>query len=124
MYMYKDFEVNEWLELLNNRDVFKEENMLIMRRLMDLGGEATCSQLANKYGETWAYYSSMCSKLAQRVAAEKNIDFENGRMVQKFVGRYYLTARKCLMMMTLMELFVDFEIKFEKGFGTSGSVRV
>lgn len=76
MYMYKDFEVNEWLELLNNRDVFKEENMLIMRRLMDLGGEATCPQLANKYGKTWAYYNSMCSKLAQRVAVEKNVVFE------------------------------------------------
>ena len=76
MYMYKDFEVDEWLELLNNRDVFKEENLLIMRRFVDCGGEATCSQLANRYGETGAYYSSMCSKLAQRVAGKKNVDFE------------------------------------------------
>ena len=72
--MYKDFEVNEWLELLNNQDVFKYDNILIMRRFADIGGEATCSQLANTYGGSWGYYNSMCSKLAKRIADFKQIE--------------------------------------------------
>lgn len=76
MYMYKDFEVDEWLELLNNRDVFKEENMLVMRRFMDIGDAATCTQLANKYGKNYNYYITVCKSLAKRIAEVKGVVFE------------------------------------------------
>lgn len=71
-----DLSVQEWLDLFKNKDVFKYENMLIMRRFLDIGGSATCSQLSGRYGKAWGYYNSMCSKLAKRISEEKNIELE------------------------------------------------
>lgn len=71
-----DLSVQEWLYLFKNKDVFKYENMLIMRRFLDIGGAATCSQLSGRYGKAWGYYNSMCSKLAKRISEEKNIELE------------------------------------------------
>ena len=71
-----DLSVQEWLDLFKNKDVFKYENMLIMRRFLDIGGAATCSQLSGRYGKAWGYYNSMCSKLAKRISEEKNIELE------------------------------------------------
>lgn len=71
-----DLSVQEWLDLFKNKDIFKDENMLIMRRFLDIGGAATCSQLSGRYGKAWGYYNSMCSKLAKRISEEKNIELE------------------------------------------------
>lgn len=76
MTSYEDFSETEWTELLHDEQIFKYDNILIMRRLMDIGGEATCSQLANKYGKSWGYYNSMCSKLAKRIADFKHIELD------------------------------------------------
>lgn len=72
----EDLSVQEWLDLFKNKDIFKDENMLIMRRFLDIGGAATCSQLSGRYGKVWGYYNSMCSKLAKRISEEKNIELE------------------------------------------------
>ena len=74
MTFYEDFSEAEWTALLHNEQIFKYDNILIMRRLMDAGGEATCSQLANDYGKSWGYYNSMCSKLAKRIADFKQME--------------------------------------------------
>lgn len=71
-----DLSVQEWLDLFKNKDIFKDENMLIMRRFLDIGGAATCSQLSGRYGKAWGYYNSMCSKLAKRISEEKKIELE------------------------------------------------
>lgn len=56
-----------WLELLNDRNVFTEKDLQIMKRLLDYGGEATCSQLADRYGENKNFYNSGSVALARRV---------------------------------------------------------
>ena len=71
-----DLSVQEWLDLFKNKDIFKDENMLIMRRFLDIGGAATGSQVSGRYGKAWGYYNSMCSKLAKRISEEKNIELE------------------------------------------------
>lgn len=76
MTFYEDFSEAEWTALLHNEQIFKYDNILIMRRLMDAGGEATCSQLANDYGKSWGYYNSMCSKLAKRIADFKQMELD------------------------------------------------
>lgn len=85
MTFYEDFSEAEWTALLHNEQIFKYDNILIMRRLMDIGGEATCSQLANEYGRSWGYYNSMCSKLAKRIADFKQIELDkrpNGQEIR------------------------------------------
>ena len=64
--------VEEWLSLINDPQIFTEDSLTIMRRMLDIGGEATCIQLAKKYGESWNYYNRGSSSLAQRVAAKTN----------------------------------------------------
>ena len=40
--------VSEWTNLLDDKDVFYPESLEIMKRMMDFGGQATCTQLALK----------------------------------------------------------------------------
>lgn len=60
--------VADWVRLLNDRSVFTPGSLEIMKRLKDYGGQATCSQLTIKYGETKNFYNSGSVALARRVA--------------------------------------------------------
>lgn len=60
--------VNDWVELLNDSSVFTPSNLQIMKRMLDYGGQATCTQLSVKYGETKNFYNSGSSSLARRIA--------------------------------------------------------
>ncbi|MCD8196339.1 MAG: AAA family ATPase [Lachnospiraceae bacterium] len=57
-----------WLELLHDSEVFTDSSLEIMKRMKDYGGQATCSQLATKYGESPNFYNSGSIALACRVA--------------------------------------------------------
>lgn len=57
----------QWVSLLNDESVFTEQALEVMTRMKDFGGEATCSQLAEKYGDTANYYNSASTALARRV---------------------------------------------------------
>lgn len=58
---------DDWAALLGDPKVFTDSSLQIMRRLLDYGGAATCTQLAKKYGETKNFYNSGSSALAKRV---------------------------------------------------------
>ncbi|MCD8191698.1 MAG: AAA family ATPase [Oscillospiraceae bacterium] len=59
-----------WEELLHNSTVFTDSSLEIMRRIKDCGWQATCSQLAAKYGESPNFYNSGSTALARRVASK------------------------------------------------------
>ncbi|MBQ8699398.1 MAG: AAA family ATPase, partial [Schwartzia sp.] len=63
---------NDWHTLLADKDIFNGNSLAIMKRLLDYGGEATCSQLAAKYGETANFYNSGSVALARRIAEKTN----------------------------------------------------
>ena len=60
--------VDDWVELLNDSSVFTTSSLQIMKRMKDYGGQATCTQLSVKYGESKNFYNSGSSSLAKRVA--------------------------------------------------------
>lgn len=60
--------VEDWLGLLGDKEVFKPSSLEIMKRMLDYGGEATCTQLSQKYGETKNFYNSGSVALARRIA--------------------------------------------------------
>jgi len=72
VWLPKDYSPNitaeEWLELLNDKSIFTASALEIMRRMKDCGGQATCTQLSAKYGESKNFYNSGSSALARRVA--------------------------------------------------------
>ena len=65
--------VEDWKELLSNTSIFTVNSLQIMKRMKDYGGQATCSQLAVKYGETANFYNTGSSALAKRIAEKKEI---------------------------------------------------
>ena len=76
--------VDDWKALLGDRDVFTDSSLQIMKRLLDYGGQATCKQLAVKYGESANFYNLGSSSLAKRVAEKTGCplmerDAENSR---------------------------------------------
>lgn len=60
--------VDDWVGLLGDDDVFTTGSLEIMKRMKDYGGQATCTQLSVKYGETKNFYNSGSVALARRVA--------------------------------------------------------
>ena len=58
----------QWSALLQDTSVFTSEALRVMKCMLDYGGQATCKQLAIKYGETSNFYISNSYHLAQRVA--------------------------------------------------------
>ncbi|MFT9076206.1 AAA family ATPase [Ethanoligenens sp.] len=76
--------VDKWVELLNDPNVFTTGSLEIMKRMKDYGGQATCTQLSIKYGETKNFYNSGSSALARRIAEKTGCpvmdrDEENSR---------------------------------------------
>ena len=76
--------VDEWEALLNDRAVFMDISLEIMKRMLDYGGQATCKQLAIKYGKSRNFYNSGSSSLARRIVQKTRCpvmlrDDENNR---------------------------------------------
>lgn len=59
--------VEDWKKLLSDKDIFNASSLAIMKRMKDYGGIATCSQLAEKYGEVANFYNSGSVALARRI---------------------------------------------------------
>lgn len=57
-----------WDQLLDDPAIFNMQARALLRRMMDAGGKATCSQLAETYGENMNYYLGAANGMAQRVA--------------------------------------------------------
>ena len=57
----------KWLELLKDEKIFNFNSMCMMKRLLDFGGEATCVELAEKYGKTDSSYNMASTQLARRI---------------------------------------------------------
>lgn len=67
-----DLSVDEWVSLLEDSSVFTPDALQAMKRMKDYGGQATCKQLSNKYGENYNFYNSNSVALARRVAEKRN----------------------------------------------------
>jgi 5-methylcytosine-specific restriction protein B len=64
----------KWLELLSDKTIFTTDSKAIMKRMLDIGGEATCTQLSQKYGESKNFYNSGSSYLAKRICLATGCD--------------------------------------------------
>lgn len=62
------FSVEDWIDLLKDSSIFKDNHLAIMKRMKDIGGSASCTQLAEKYGESKNFYNSGSSTLAENIA--------------------------------------------------------
>lgn len=86
--------VQEWVALLNDKSVFTQSSLEIMKRFKDYGGAAACTQLAVKYGESKNFYNAGSVGLAKRVVEKTGCpvmprDSDNSRWWPVlYVGRH------------------------------------
>ena len=91
-----EISVEEWVELLHDSDVFTDSSLQIVKRMKDYGGQATCKQLAVKYGESSNFYNIGSSSLARRIAKktgcalppDRNKEGDSRWWPILYVGRY------------------------------------
>lgn len=89
-----------WIAVLNNGSVTTPENLDMLKKMLELGGESTCAHLAEVYGNTHAYYNKLGSSFGEKVKKHYNcpdcIDREDDAVkrnrvyVIPFVGRYVM----------------------------------
>lgn len=59
--------VEEWGNLISNKDVFDDNSLKVMKGMLEFEGVATCKQLAGKFGEHYNFYNNVSVALARRV---------------------------------------------------------
>ena len=65
------FTKEDWLKILNNKNIINPEwGGVLAAFYAEEGGAATCTQIAQKYGKTFASINSKCMHLAQRIHKE------------------------------------------------------
>ena len=65
--------IEDWSNLLEDESIFTTSSLEIMKRMKDYGGEASCTQLSMKYGETKNFYNTGSVALAKRICKSKGI---------------------------------------------------
>lgn len=89
--------VADWISLLVDDSIFTTASLEIMKRMKDHGGQATCAQLASRYGETKTFYNRASFALAGRIADKTGCPIQPPHSKNSrywpilYVGRY---ARK------------------------------
>ncbi len=59
--------VANWVSLLADKEVYHESAKTVIKRLVDYGGQATCTQLAQKYGDNANTYNVNSIAFAKKV---------------------------------------------------------
>lgn len=78
-----------WDLLLANPTIFNAQTKALFRRMMDAGGKATCTQLAEAYGKSTGHYRNTAIWFAQNVAKELDCPLWKGQYWPiLFYGKY------------------------------------
>ena len=83
----------KYIELIKNPDITNDAKKDVLYRFYQIGGQATCRQLSDKYGNAPAYYLSNATNLAKAIQKNTNCpvlprEEENSRFWPiLFVGR-------------------------------------
>lgn len=84
---------SEWMDILNDRDITTIDTLRMLKMILMQGGESTCANLAEKYGNTHNHYNKLGSNFGERV--KKALDcpdcIDDGQVrffPIPFLGRY------------------------------------
>lgn len=72
----------QWLDFMTKSGMYSDNYKQFLAAMLDNGGQATCAQLAAKYGNTVAHYNMTAVHLAEQVAEYTNTPLrkdENGK---------------------------------------------
>lgn len=87
-----------WISVLSDPAITTPENLDMLKKMLELGGESTCAHLAEVYGKTHSYYNKLGSSYGEKVKKhfscpdcpdrESDAVERNRVYVIPFVGRY------------------------------------
>ena len=87
-----------WISVLSDPAITTPENLDMLKKMLELGGESTCAHLVEVYGKTHSYYNKLGSSYGEKVKKHFNCPdcpdresdtVERNRVyVIPFVGRY------------------------------------
>jgi len=73
-----DFETGisakEWLNMISDNTIFTDAALDVIKKYLDIGGKASCTQLSEKYGNTADYYRNNAAGLAKKICETMNIE--------------------------------------------------
>ena len=58
---------SQWLSLLSDNNIFDDSSRTLIKQFADMGGQATCTELARKYGGETNAYNSASVSLAKKI---------------------------------------------------------
>ena len=70
---------NDWVGYLSADGLLSDNMLAMLKRMKDMGGAATCSQLSEKYGESFNFYLSNAPAAAERIAKVSGCPLMPGR---------------------------------------------
>ena len=70
-------ESDGWLELLDNRQVFTPNALLMVKRMLDNGGQGSCKELSEKYGKSSNFYLNNGTTLGERLVKRAGVKQPN-----------------------------------------------
>lgn len=59
--------VEKWLSALKDTTITNEKNLEMFKMMLELGGESTCANLSETYGNTSAHYNKLGSSFGEKV---------------------------------------------------------
>lgn len=68
------FDQETWGDLLHDSDVFKEDDLMMLKTMYDMGGGATGTQLSQALGKHHSSYIRLVVQLAKRIYEKTNIE--------------------------------------------------
>ncbi len=75
-WMYENYDsglsVLQWCEILTDHEFTQIDTLRVLKCMKEIGGKATCSQLAEKYGKTWQYYNNNSSAFGKKIIEKMN----------------------------------------------------
>lgn len=57
----------DWIKLLGDEAIFNKNCLTVLKCMKDYGGQASCTQLAKKYGRKKNFYNSVSSTVAEKI---------------------------------------------------------
>lgn len=63
---------SQWLSLLGDNNIFDDSSRTLIKQFADIGGQATCTELAKKYGGEANAYNSASVSLAKKIQSATN----------------------------------------------------
>jgi 5-methylcytosine-specific restriction protein B len=85
---------SQWLSLLGDNNIFDDSSRTLIKQFADIGGQATCTELAKKYGGEANAYNSASVSLAKKFRVQQTAPSMREKMAASAIGQFCMRVKK------------------------------